>query len=356
MTLQTIGPAIVGAAGYANITGPHLDETLRHIQVYTQERVYFGSVLDRIATSPFIKNKLGPSKGSTIRFSTMSSVGVHPVDDNGRYKQSDIDVSYRDITLGDMWGWMFKISNKDSLYEPQYVRQIVLSQMEGIARSMQTRLSQKVILKMIAEASSQNRGHFAGMRDHQTNLGTPDEPLMLTPDNILLFLQDLHYVGAQMGLQENQMFALLPPWMRVLLSRASPLTNAAASGLATTSLLMSPDQVGAISSQMDMLFSYDLPTIAPSTLGNLTTVYPIVFGSPSATGYAVFADSMQVIDKTKGEASTYYQGQILTGDAVLEPCMLAVAHVTVDPVLLTAFPYTGPAPAPAPAPAPLEGN
>lgn len=349
------GPGIAGAHGYGALTGPSLDGYLRHVQVFTQENVYYESQLDRIAMSPVVRNQTGPGMGSTLRFKTIGTIGVHPLDNNGKIPLQESDVSWRSITIGEQLGWGFKISKKDMMWEPQFINEIVVERMKGVARSTQAYLETQILAKQIAEASRHNRGHQAGMVEHCTNLGTKEKPLELTPDNVAIFFQDLHDVAYQMGLAENQIFMAMPQFMRTLIARAGFLCDASKTGLPRSALLMDPDSVRREMTAADVIFSQKMPKCPPGEGGNTTDkiVYPIIFGSPTATGYAVYSDTMEMIDKVKGESSVYFQGTMCIGDAVLEDCMLGVAWVSVDKKLLSAFPYEeGPDAPPDPDPGP----
>ena len=214
-------------------------------------------------------------------------------------------------------------------HDPAFIQEVINYYQEDTMLSFDSR----VIAKIIGEAHQDNRGKRAGHRSHAINLGTQDDPLLISQDSVWA----MHYNGMQRVLREHgvttsasnrPMYALhgegYMPYI-ALNDRMSSFYHRGSCMSCETPTKGEEYNIDGI----DYINSKCLPTDIDHATGDVT--YPILFGFDDAiwAGYDVV---IQRKEGGHGDDNKYIDIYWHLGFKVIDPRRLGVAWVRVPSI------------------------
>lgn len=178
--------------------------------------------------------------------------------------------------------------------------------------------------EMYINTSANNQGANAGAQSHSINLGSPGAPLVVTSENIIEVLSQVHQVLDEAKAPRDGRFIVLPP-AGITALRNSDLQAAYMTGLSWSPLTNGriPDEVMGFT----IMTSLNLPSEMDAAVNKLA--YHLIAGVKMATAFAAQLEKTRVIED-KDDWATYYQGLTVYGFKVLHEDALVHIYATFD--------------------------
>lgn len=310
--------AIPAASGYpqysANIITPIFRMTLL-------ERWYCSTVYSDISTTEYTGDL--NKGGDQIIFWREPVVAVHPYNKNDPIQHDTIDSEPVTLTIDQAYQFSIKMNHIDE----QQIQNFEAWK-AGFLRSAGLQLARTIdpllMTEMYTSVAPYNEGATAGKKSHSVNLGESGAPLVITSENTIEVLSEIHMVLDEACAPREGRFVILPPAGLNAL-RNSDLKSALVTGLGWSPMVNGrlPDTVMGFT----VLESNYIPTVVDGTTGKL--VYHIIAGVKMATAFAATIEDTRVITD-KDDWANYYQGLSVFGYKTLYDEGLVHVYGTFD--------------------------
>jgi hypothetical protein len=223
---------------------------------------------------------------------------------------------------------------------------------DGVLQSRLVNIQRKIFARAYIELTNKvdgrNTGHNAGLEAGGIDLGTPDRPLTLTPDNIDTFVSQLIEVKGQMpetnilghqlfGPGDCGLFAIMPPAMEQLF-RQAPIYNDYYKIGDCNPCSYFTDTFDRKPGGITFIKNHCLnPVVCTDGSNAGKTAWPILFGCRYAGIEFKFNIENVYSEVKEGGSMSLFYDTIATSTPlnVLYPCFLGMAWVVLSPNKLT---------------------
>lgn len=200
-------------------------------------------------------------------------------------------------------------------------------------------IEQEVLSVLSAEAAAENQGANAGRFSHAFNLGTADNPIILTnrtitdpsSDNAVnvgdLFANIFTVLSEQNIPEEIERQIIVPPVVQNLLAR-SEIKYADVTGDSQGVIRKGPRFVGAVQGSTVLETTNVLPIVSDVS-GKPKFMYPIVFCTRDAATFALQLDTVETLTAERTFARIM-RGLMTYGYKVTDERQLGVAWVAIE--------------------------
>lgn len=308
---------IPAASGYPQYSGNLIAPIFR---MQLLERWYCSTVYSDISSTEYTGDLA--KGGDQIIFWREPKVAVHKYNKNDPIQHDTIDSEPVTMTVDQAYQFSIKMNHIDE----QQIQNFDAWK-AGFLKSAGLELARTIdpllMTEMYANVATYNQGTTAGKTSHSVNLGVSGSPVVLTDDNIIEVMSQIHMVLDEACAPREGRFIILPPAGLNAL-RNSDLKSALVTGLGWSPLVNGrlPETVmGFI-----VLESNYIPTVVDGG-GKLT--YHIIAGVKMATAFAATIEDTRVITD-KDDWANYYQGLSVFGYKTLYPEGLVHLYATFD--------------------------
>ena len=322
-TINTVG--VPSASGYPVYSG------LIH-PIYSKmfvKRLYAESIAGQITDQSVVPSELRNS-GDLAIMRRAPRGELHKYSKNQALEVSKFNSETITFKVDKAWYWNLKLDELDYVQVPEIGMWLKAFQDDSL-QQLAAQIDHDIIQDMVIAAAPCNKGAKAGVRSHMHNLGATGAPLALTAGgtvNPLTLTAVMRAVLGEQNIPKSGLFAVWPQVVEPLFLANPILANACQSGLGKSTLVSG--EVVQVTG-VRHFFSPNTPVYTdPQT--NETT-YPVVMGVKTATGFVNQLTKTQIIDQDPRAFSRYWRGLQLSGWGVIRPELLAVAYVTIAPIM-----------------------
>lgn len=322
-TINTVG--VPSASGYPVYSG------LIH-PIYSKmfvQRLYAESISGQITDQSVVPSELRQA-GDLAIMRRAPRGELHKYHKNQALEVSKFNSETITFKVDKAWYWNLKLDEIDYVQVPEIGMWLKAFQDDSL-QQLAAQIDHDIIQDMVVAAAACNKGAKAGVRSHSHNLGATGAPLGLTSSgtiNPLTLTAVLRAVLGEQNIPKTGLFVVWPQVVEPLFLANSVLANACSSGMGKSTLVS-----GEVVSVMNMkqFFSPNTPVYTDPVTNE--TTYPVVMGVKSATGFVNQLTKTQIIDQDPRAFSRYWRGLQLSGWGVIRPELLAVAYVTIAPIM-----------------------
>lgn len=322
-TINTVGvPSASGYPVYSGLINP----------IYSTvfvKRLYAESISGQITDQSVVPSELRQS-GDLAIMRRAPRGELHKYSKNQALEVSKFNSETITFKVDKAWYWNLKLDEIDYVQIPKMAEWLKAFQDDSLEQ-LAAQIDHDLIQDMVVAAAACNKGAKAGVRSHSHNLGVTGAPLGLTASgaiNPLTVTAVMRAVLGEQNVPKTGLFCVWPQVAEPLFMANSVLASAYQSGLGKSTLVTG--EVVNVQG-MKQYFSANTP-VYTDPVTNQTT-YPVVMGVRSATGFVNQLTKTQIIDQDPRAFSHYWRGLQLSGWGVIRPELLAVAYVTIAPIM-----------------------
>lgn len=287
------------------------------------ETFYGESIFTQITSRDALNEITGP--GVTVYFLREPRLSLRPYVKDGLMTYDTFEADTVEFTLGTAKYFGIKIADHDKMAMTNWSRYLQIMT-DSTARLFKMQLDCEIMAQIAADADCNNKGSQAGVSTHSYDLGTPGDPLVITPDNVGDVLADLQAVLDEQQLPAVGRFAVLPPKFKNVLLKSEFKQACLLNCNSTADGPMVDGEPPMRLYGFDLIFSNCTPSVLDAT-ANVRAFYAIA-GLPMATAFASWADMKSEMRDKDNPYETYISTVMSYGFAVMYPQALALAYIT----------------------------
>lgn len=309
---------VPAASGYPQYSGNLITPIFR---MQLLERWYCSTVYSDISSTEYT-GELNKG-GDEIIFWREPKVQVHKYIKNQPIKHDTIDSEPVKMVIDQAYNFSIKMNHIDE----QQIQNFDAWK-AGFLRSAGLELARVIdpllMTEMYTAVGPDNEGANAGAQSHSVNLGEVGAPLVITKENVVEVLSQVHQVLDEACAPKEGRFVVLPP-AGITVLRNSDLRAAYLTGLSWSPIVNGrlPDTVMGFT----VLESTYIPRVVDGATSKLA--YHLLAGVKMATAFAATIEDSRVITD-KDDWANYYQGLSVFGYKTLYPDGLVHIYATFD--------------------------
>jgi hypothetical protein len=310
---------IPAASGYPQYSGNLITPIFR---MQLLERWYCSTIYSDVSSTEYT-GELNKG-GDEIVFWREPKVQVHKYIKNQPIQHDTVDAEPIKMVVDQSYNFSIKMNHIDE----QQIQNFD-NWKAGFLRAAGLELARVIdpllLTEMYTSVALTNRGPNAGAISRNVNMGTAGAPVVLTKDNIVNVLSQVHQVLDEACAPKAGRFITLPP-AGITILRNSDLRAAYLTGLSWSPIVNGrlPDTVMGFT----VLESTFIPRVMDGTVNKLS--YHLVAGVKMATAFAATIEDSRVITD-KDDWANYYQGLSVFGFRTLYEDGLVHLYATFDP-------------------------
>lgn len=186
------------------------------------------------------------------------------------------------------------------------------------AKKINIKIDTQLLGTVYADAGALNQGATAGAKTGFYNLGTAAAPLGISKTNILDIIHNrVRTVCAEANMDDEDMFLVMPAWMKGLLN-ISDYKDESMTGMPSTFKGGKFGKIGDFQAYQTNLYT--------SFSGGGKTVFPVLFGTKSATAFVSQLSKTQYFPNLEATSGSGLAGINLYDWKVINPELLGVLH------------------------------
>lgn len=309
---------VPAASGYPQYSGNLITPIFR---MQLLERWYCSTIYSDISSTEYT-GELNKG-GDEIVFWREPKVQVHKYIKNQPIKHDTIDSEPVKMVIDQAYNFSIKMNHIDE----QQIQNFDAWK-SGFLRAAGLELARVIdpllMTEMYTAVSPTNEGATAGAQSGNINLGEVGAPLVITKENVVEVLSQVHQVLDEACAPKEGRFVVMPP-AGITVLRNSDLRAAYLTGLSWSPIVNGrlPDTVMGFV----VLESMYIPRVVDGTTSKLT--YHLIAGVKMATAFAATIEDSRVITD-KDDWANYYQGLSVFGYKTLYPDGLVHIYATFD--------------------------
>lgn len=285
------------------------------------ERFYEVTIYSDISTTEYT-GELNKG-GDQITFMREPKVVVRDYHKNDKLIHDTIDAEPLTMTIDRAKSFSIKFNHIDEK-QIQNFEKWKAAFLRSAGNEMKRHIDTELLNEMWTDVADYNQGATAGLLSANINLGETGAPVVITKNNIVEVLSEVHQALDEALAPRENRFIVLPP-AGITALRNSELRLAYATGLNTSPLVNGrlPETVMGFT----ILESTNVPSVIDQTVNK--RAYHIVAGVKMATAFAAQIEQSRVMTD-KDDFANFYQGLNVYGFKVIYPDALAHLYATFD--------------------------